>query len=206
MTSTNVAGPAHTTEPATCRKFGLIDAMIVIAGVAICLAAGAHIFLFWADRLGRLCRAAASHGPDMLAHWPVFWNAIRDDLRNTLWYGFQFTMSALVGLMLAFIAVRWRRPRPPLRVLIRQPGTVAGLAMVFGLFWVTGSLYYLFPDSADPSTAASIAMAGSVAAAWSVLALNRMWLSESGWIDRMGRLLGAVAIANGLLGLVVHRI
>jgi hypothetical protein len=206
MASSIVAGPDHTAEPARCRTFGLIDAMIVIAGVAICLAAGAHLFLFWADRLGRLCRAAAAHGPDMLLHWPVFWNAIRDDLRNTLWYGFQFTMSALVGLTLAFFAVRLRRPRPPLRVLIRQPGTVGGLAMVFGLFWVTGYLYYLFPDSADASTAAPIAMAGSVAAAWSVLVLSRRWQSEPGWIDRMGRLLGVIAIANGLLGLVVHRI
>ena len=48
------------------RKSSLIDAMIVIAGVATSLTEGTHLFPFWADRLGRLCGAAAAHGPDML--------------------------------------------------------------------------------------------------------------------------------------------
>ena len=82
----------------------------------------------------------------------------------------------------------------------RRPGD--GLRPVLG----HGFPALPIPDSAGPSTAASVAMAGSVAAAWIVLALSRRWLSESGWIDRMGRILGAIAIANGLLGLVVHRI
>ena len=99
-----------------------------------------------------------------------------------------------------------RQPRPPLGTLLRQPGTVAGLAMVFGLFWGTGGLLWLFPDKFDSMIAAPTAVGGAVVIAWIALALTRNWKPEPGWVDRMGRILGCAAIGTALLGLVVFRI
>ena len=53
---------------------------------------------------------------------------------------------------------------------------------------------------------AMILVAGLVAAAWVVLALIRRWRTEAGWVDRMGKLLGVMAIGTALLGLVMYRI
>ena len=121
----------------------------------------------------------------MLDHWPLFWNAIRHPLANTLSYGFQFTMDILAGMTLRSSSFVSAPPRPALRRAPRQSGTLAGLAMVFGLFWVTGSLYYLFPEWAHPMTAASIAWP-DVAMTWTVLALSRRGqpsrAGSTGWV------------------------
>jgi hypothetical protein len=45
-----------------------------------------------------------------------------------------------------------------------------------------------------------------VALAWTALALTRRWQTGAGWIDGLGRLLGAVAIGNAVIGLVIFRI
>jgi hypothetical protein len=199
-------GSDRTVELTRCREFRLSDAMILIAGAALALAAGSHLLLLLAEMLGRLCREAAAHRADLPAHWPVFWGATHDPLRNTLWYGFQVAEMFLVGMTPAFFVLRLRRPRPPWCALLRQPGTVAGLAMVFGLFWGTGCLLASFPDRVDSMTAAPAAIGGAVAVGWGALALSRKWEPERGWVDRMGRVLGCAAIGAALLGLMVFRI
>ena len=160
-----------------------------------------------ADQVGGLWREAAAHRGDILIHWPLFWGATHNHLRNTLWYALQVAETGLVGLTLAFVAVRLRRPRPPLRTLLRQPGAVAVPAMVFGLFWGTGLLLYAFPGgSSDSFTAAPIATGGSVAVAWGVLAVSRRREPEPGWVGHLGRVLGGVSILAALLSAVVMRI
>jgi hypothetical protein len=106
----------------------------------------------------------------------------------------------------AFFVVRLRQPRSALRVVLAYPGTLAGLAIVFGLFWITGFLYILFPNQMRPETTAAIAVGGTLAVTWGALALCRRWNGEPGWIDRAGRLLGLTAIGKGLIGLVLFRI
>jgi hypothetical protein len=201
-----VVDPEPAAAPTPCRGFRLSDAMILLAGVAVALSGGSHLLLLLADVLGRLSREALAHREDLIAHWPVFWAATHDSLRNTLWYGYQLAEMFLFGVTPAFFILRLRRPRPPLRVLLRQPGTVAALAMVFGLFWGTGGLLALFPDKVDAMTAAPVAIGGAVAAGWVILALSRRWEPERGWVDRVGWILGCIAIGTGLLGLVIHRI
>jgi hypothetical protein len=83
---------------------------------------------------------------------------------------------------------------------------VAGLAMVFGLFWVMGLFHILLPDRLDSITGPWIAVGGTVAVAWLVLAVSGNWRVEPGWIDRLGVLLGATAISAALFGLVISRI
>jgi hypothetical protein len=180
--------------------------MILLAGVAVALSGGAHLLGLLADMLARLSREAIAHREDLIAHWPVFWGATHDSLRNTLWYGFQIAEMFLFSMTPAYFLVRLRRPRPPLRMLLRQPGTVAGLAMVFGLFWGTGCLLALFPEKVDSMTAAPAAIGGAVAVGWGILALSRHWQAERGWVDRLGRILGCIAIGTALLGLVIHQI
>jgi|GEM_PF-3248455 len=196
-------GTDGTVEQASCRAFRLSDAIILIAGAALALAAGSHLLMLGAGMLVRLCQEAAAHRADLFANWPLFWRSIRDPLSNTLWYGFQAAEITLFGLTPACFVLRLRRPRPPLLDLLRQPGTVALLAMVFGLFWVTGALLVLFPGKVDSMTAAPTAVGGTVAVAWVVLALSRRWRPEAGWVDRMGRLLGCASIVTALIGHMV---
>jgi hypothetical protein len=198
--------PGSTMAPARCRPFRVSDAMILVIGASLTLAAGSHLLRLMGETLGRLLREAASHQEDLIADWPVFWRYTHDHLRNTLWYGFQFAGSLLIGMTPVFLVLRLRRPRPAWRALLRQPGTAAALAMVFGLFWGTGCLLTAFPERVDPMTAAPAAIGGSVGAAWLILALGRRWDPEPGWIDRLGRILGCIAIATALIGLVVYRI
>jgi hypothetical protein len=204
--SDSATGVNRTVERTRCRGFRLSDAMILLAGAALALSAGSHLLLLMADMLGRLFREAAAHRADVLDHWPLFWGATHGPLRNTLWYAFQVAEMFLFGMIPAFIALRLRHPRPPLRALPWQPGTAAALAMVFGLFWGTGGLLWAFPDKVDSMTAAPIAVGGAVALVWVALTLGRSWDPEAGWVDRMGRVLGCAAIGTALLGLVVYRI
>ena len=144
---------------------------------------------------------------DGLVHDPrLFWKFIEPDLRNTLWYGLQVLEMILGGMIPAFLVIRLRRPRPPLRCLIRQPGMVAALAAVFGLFWVTGWLHLMFPDRMSSETGAAIAAGGTVGVAWIVLSFSGWGLAEPGWIDRLGRLLGVASITALFLGSIVFRI
>lgn len=201
-----VIGADGTVELTHCRKFRLSDAMILLAGAALALSAGSHLLVLLAEMLGRLCREVMAHRADVVANWPLFWGATHDSLRNTLWYAFQVVEMFLFGMTPAFFAIRLRRPRPPLRTLLRQPGTVAGLAMVFGLFWGTGGLLWSFPGMVDTMTAAPTAVGGAVAIGWIAVALSRWWKPEAGWVDQIGRVLGCAAIGAALLGLMVFRI
>lgn len=191
-------------ESSHCREFRLADAMILLAGGALALSVGSHLLLLLADMLGRLCREVTFHIADLPTHWPLFWDATHYSLRNTLWYGFQLAETFLFGMTPAFFVLRLRRPRPPLRALLRQPGTVAGLAMVFGLFWGTGGLLWLFPSKFDSMIAAPAAVGGAVVIAWIALALTRRWKPEAGWVDLVGRVLGCAAIVTALLGFLVY--
>jgi hypothetical protein len=106
----------------------------------------------------------------------------------------------------AFLVIRLRRPRPPLRSLIRLPGTVAAVAAVFGLFWVTGSLHISFGDRLRSETGAAIAAGGTVALAWIVLSFSGWGRAEPGWIDRLGRLIGIASITALFLGSIIFRV
>jgi hypothetical protein len=180
--------------------------MVLLAGAALSFSGGVYLFLHFAQAFGGLWRAAAAYAEYLPSHAPAFWRATHDHLRNTLWYSFQIAEMFLMGLTPAFIVVRLTPPRPSLRALLNYAGTLAGLAMVFGLFWVTGFLHYLLPGKIPGEIAAAIAVGATVAIVWVAVALCGGWEVERGWIDGLGRLLGAAAIGTGVLGLVVFKI
>jgi hypothetical protein len=198
--------PIPSAEPARCREFQISDAMILLAGLAFSLSMGAYLFFFFADAISRLCREASDNAPFLFADPLRFCKLIAPDLRNTLWYGLQVLEMLLGGMIPAFLVIRLRRPRPPLRCLIRQPGTVAAAAAVFGLFWVTGWLYLVIPDRMSAETGAAIAAGGTVAVAWIVLSVCGWGRAEPGWIDHVGRLLGIASLTALFLGSIMFRI
>jgi hypothetical protein len=206
MANETGSDPNTAAEPARCRPFGLVDAMILVAGAALSLSEGVHLVPLLARAVGGLCIEAGAKRSHLPENWPAFWKCIQPHLKNTLWYGFQVSEMLLVGMTIAFFFVRLRPPRPSLRALLRYSGTVAGVAIVFGAFWVTGWLYYVFPNKVDATNAAAFAVGGTVAMAWSVLALGRRWQPDPGWVDQMGRILGCAAIATASLGLIMLRI
>ncbi len=162
--------------------------------------------MFLAAEAGRLAVAAVAHGPNLFGDWAKFWNAIYEHLGNTLWYGLQAADMFLFGMTPAFFVLRLKRPRPSLRVILRNSGTAAVLAIVFGLFWVTGFLLLWFPETFRSETAISIATGGTVAVVWGAMALGRKWVAEPSVADRVGRLLGIIAIGTALVATVVFRI
>jgi hypothetical protein len=206
MMDETVASLDRAAEPACGRDFRLADAMILLAGLALSLAAGAHILVLLAQEAGLLWVAAVNHYDYLLHNGMIFWRATHDHLRNTLWYGFQAAELFLLGMTPAFLVLRLKRPRPSLRVILGNSGTAAGLAIVFGLFWVTGLLHLWFPEKFASETAAGIAVGGTVALVWGVMAVCRKWVAEPSWVDRVGRILGVTAIATALIGLFVFRI
>ena len=193
-------------ELPACRPLRLSDVMILIAGLAIVLAIGGHLVSWCALHFARLCRTAVENRADLWENPPRLWRMIQDPVRQTASYGFQSIGALVFGMTPVFFILRLKRPRPAWRPLLVQPGTVAVLAIVFGFFWLTGFMHILLPDRIDSFTAPWIVVGGTVAAAWVVLALIRRWRAEPGWLDRMGRMLGAMAIGAALLGLVMYRI
>jgi hypothetical protein len=210
VTSEPLLGSARDETQVACRRLGLSDAMILMAGLGIFLSGGAGLLLLWADQVAELRRAATQAWP--ITDWPAFRKVIHDPpnnrhaLTNVVKYGGDILGVFLLAMTPAYFIIRFRRPRPPARDLLCQPGTVAAMAMVFGLFWGTGFLLWVFPDRVNSFTAAPIAVGTAVAISWVILAVSRRWRAEPGWPDRIGRLLGAAAIAAALLDAVVYRI
>ena len=130
----------------------------------------------------------------------------RDHWSSVLFYGLRVFEFFLLGMTPAFLLVRLRRPRPPIRALLRQPGSVAGLAIIFGQVWVTGWLHRLFFGRLNDPTVTAIAVGGTVTLAWALLALSRKWEAERSWVDRLGRLLGVAAIVTGAVAYSVFGI
>jgi hypothetical protein len=108
---------------------------------------------------------------------------------------------------LTVLGLRLRRPRPPGRQLLRQPGTVA--CAVSSLFLIPAALAVLASHlrpgrsmavawtrtvqdlSPEYFTGAATAIGLAVSVSWLVMVASHCWRPEPGWIDRLGRLLGA---------------
>jgi hypothetical protein len=193
-------------QPAACRPLRIPDAMILIAGLAVVLAMGGHLFGWCAYFLYQVCRTVVENRADLWDDPQQLWRFIGDPARQLLSYGFQATAMLVFGMTPIFLILRLKRPRPSWRPLLVQPGMVAALAVVFGFYWVTGLVHILLPGRIDSIRGPWIVVGGTVAAAWVILALIRRWKAEPGWVDRMGRLLGAMAIGAALLGWVMYRI
>ena len=106
----------------------------------------------------------------------------------------------LIPWTVAAFLMRLRQPRPPLRRLVLQPGMAACGAVTLWLGFKTLLLVLMLgvPQQrslvraymGDGALIASWA-APAVAGAWLVLLLSGRWRPDRGWIDRLGRAIGA---------------
>lgn len=182
----------HRGEPG--RKFGLLDAMILVAAVAV---------------------GATSIRPFLLYGLvtPEFFREFYSDSGLFVYTAYSDSVVRFLGpwlasWTLAFLAIRLRKPRPRFRRLMRQPGTAACVAAAF-VMAVEGAMAMAVigavgaPDLENfyikmlPYLFESAAVA--VAAVWSVAALAGRWKPEPGWVDRTGRVIGAAWIMTCIL-------
>jgi hypothetical protein len=99
----------------------------------------------------------------------------------------------LYFMLPAFVILRLKRPRAPLRSVIRQPGFVACAApcavflasLLFALLGASGLAGRII------ETSIRVLLVAAAPLAWVSLIATRRWYPEPSWIDRFGRLLGA---------------
>jgi hypothetical protein len=173
--------PSHSS-----RKFAILDAMIAVAAVSVGIA---------------LVRATA---PTIDTIWrPPYVTYVPGTRNITVVYGLlSYVLPFLAAWTPALLFLRLRQPRPRLRYVFRQPGTVACVAATLAMsielffvvpllafssrFWEVESLFFV-----GYSPEVSFAIIGS----WSALALTGRARTEPGWIDLAGRITGAAWLA-----------
>jgi hypothetical protein len=168
-------------ETSPCRRFNLGDGMILIAALACWLAVAPGYLLplpyHFLEGLDTALRLAGwlpwtSEHPQVLG-----WMTLHMAAHNVL-HGFRFLFGYLV---VAVLLIGFRRPREPVRDLIRQPGIGGCVFLVIipcvylEIWWLNSErfpywIYFLF------------------ASALLYILLGRPpWRAGSGWIDRLGR-------------------
>jgi hypothetical protein len=188
------------------RRFGVYDLMVLIAGAALLFAFGNNKIRNLTQQFAELCTAIAAYfgflparpyGPPQYLAQAIanYWSGVK-------WYGVQAAELLILVMTAVFLLMRVRQPRPPIRVLLRQPGTIAGLAVTFGLIFVAGWMHLLFFGRLIDGSVTPIAVGGTVSLAWTCLTLTRRWEAERSWVDWVGQILGATAIVVGLFALL----
>jgi hypothetical protein len=165
------------------RRFTLLDSMILVASLTVGL---------WMARMLIMGSTALSPGSPK-ANW---------------YYGASYLV--LLGISLGLAAVRLRTPRPTLRRLSRQPGSLAVLAVTFNvalgtagaaLSWVR--VWGSFPSPrgyANWIHTWLMSIGGPwhvgfvVALAWTIGGLQGMRWTHPDWVERAGRTSGVLWI------------
>lgn len=205
--TTETASQPVPERPTRTRRFGVADWMLLIAAIALAIAGGGRPVRSLVEQGVGLCRTLADHGNPLYATRPeIWWRYVASYWSTMLWYGFQVIEVLVLSLTPSVLLARLVPPRPPVRSILKQPGAVAGLAVVFGYIWVRGWMHRLFFGGIDMHCGTAVAVGGAVAVAWALLALGRRWEPERSWIDRVGRLIGVSAIAAGLLAFTLFGI
>ena len=173
-----------------CRKFSVFDGMILIAATAV----GIALARDWYEPSMKM---AEVRGPIIGVYVASVW--------------------LMAAWSLALLYLRLRQPRPSLRRIGSQPGTIASVAAALALvltfaewlqhfvFWPPRmSDLWLWMNEEFRGRTPWLCGQGpcAVAAAWATLALVRRWRPEKGWLDRLGIILGICWLARPTLGWV----
>lgn len=187
---------------ATCRKFTMADAMIVVGAMSVAFAAVRGIL------------GTRVEPPDMWDYViQIVVLAPTDPVglfRHVLEEHLVLGVPCLAVLSTAWAAIALRRPRPAWRRLSRQPGAVACVLATLGLLL---SVALDLPSVAltdrhgqtwhdvvqDDLLFVSMHVGVAVLWGWVALALAGCWRPVPNWIDRGGRALGILWIGTGLL-------
>ena len=184
------AAPLKTSQ----RRFTLLDAMILLAGLALGL-----MVLRWIDAEN-----------DEIILWSFSREAwSKENIKQPLFVLFLMIPPIVAGLTLALIPIRLLGPRPRLRRLACQPGFMASVTAASTLVFVclpaatvlsvTGQA--VGQDVILESFPFLVVIVGlAVVASWMTLMLGRRWRAEPSWIDRFGRIMGLFWIVAGMAG------
>jgi hypothetical protein len=111
-----------------------------------------------------------------------------------------FLVSCLLSsLVPCLLITRLRQPRPPLKLVIRQPGFAVCAVLILGALAIV-DLHYLFGIDLRPTV---VVLASWTIMLWIVAALPP-WRSEPSWIDRAGRAAGVGWIIASFLVSVMY--
>ena len=175
------------------RQLTLADAMIFIVAIALGLALAGPGILLILDAI----RTAPHQQFQTLAGAVGLGRFLNIVVLNFLFF-----------LLPAFLIVRLRHPRPPLRSVIRQPG-FAACASPVAIVLASLPFALLAPSGLAGQVieiAGQVLIAAAVPLAWIALIATRRWDSEPSWIDRLGRILGALWMVSLPAHLVLIRL
>jgi hypothetical protein len=165
------------------RPFTLGDAMILVIALALGLALARPI-------IGSLAFKIRSVPPNYF-RTPGAALALGRTLNSIL-------LSFLFFLLPAFVVLRLKRPRAPLRSLIHQPGFAACAAPC--AVFLASVPFALLADSGLAGqvieVGVRVVLIGAAPLAWVSLFATHRWYPEPSWIDRFGRILGALWIVS----------
>jgi hypothetical protein len=187
-----------------CRKFTLGDAMILIVAAALGLAVTRIALPMLVDGL----RSIPYH---RLRTWSDWWGYLFGQNHFAVSFARFLNMVLLNFVMFLVPAclLMWiKRPRLPLRALIRQTGFAACAApvMVFVGFLPLALIDLSGTAAQVIGVAAQILLASAPALAWLLLVVTRRASPGLGWLDRLGRILGVVWTACLTAHLVLIRL
>lgn len=185
-------------NPIATRRFTLLDALVLIAALAVGLASTRSVFgnVDFVEYLRR----------DLLS-WPAGGWTLKE------LYGRGFVVDCLlapwlVSLSLAHCILYLIPPRPPWRRTRRRVGFLTSSIVVFVAATLAISLVTCWWASRKPGVPYmeeliamwGVTMAPAVSAFWLALALSGRWRAERSWLDRLGRVLGWIWISFLPLG------
>jgi hypothetical protein len=161
--------------------------MILIAAGAVGLAMTRPALLFMVQDLSRVKVPAL----DSWQGWKGFLFGKNQLALNFTRFSNILLLNFLVWFLLAFLAIRLRRPRPTLGELAYQPGFAACASAVLAFALSLA----LLPLPLPPAVGQVVIIAGAPTA-WLALLVTRRGRPEPGWIDRLGRVVGALFIVS----------
>ena len=177
----------------SCRRFTVLDALILIGATGVALAWIRHGL-----RVG-----------DVELEF-TFRDRSPTRVLASLWVWISAALPLPAIATPTVLGLRLRRPRPRRARLARQPGLVACIAALVAMAsWSVGAVIeWSFLDGVQPhgfgprlesflgisfwagSSAWAPGPGVAVTAAWVVLVLGGRWRAEPVWIDRLGRIVG----------------
>ncbi len=193
--------PPSTTAPA--RRFTLLDGMIGVAATAVALPGTRRLW-------------EALEGPVADLPVEIAGGVARGMIREVGAVLLILSVPAAAAWTVALIPLRMKRPRPPRRRLVRQPGLVATVAASItlatsGLVAAAvgamgnrapgGNSFFWLNDRPTSYLVLVPGLAGAaVLGSWLTLIVGGRWRAEPSWPDRLGRLLGLYWIALAVGG------
>jgi hypothetical protein len=195
------------TQMKHCRRFTVLDGMILIAAFAVGLA--------WMLDFQN-CEAGGESYPDREIPMVGTVTAFRYRVEVVAWWVVSLTYLVAV-ITIALLILRLRgTPRKQLRRLTRLPGTVASGAVCLTVLWdlaqsaMEGTIGswktgFVFP----PWQCTYMLVSGrnatvAVAATWVLLWTSGRWRHEPGWLDNVGIGLGIFWLLQSLLTIIAH--